>query len=409
MSAGGWGGYRVIEAALAERRRRSAALDRQARLMQRYRIVTAKAKARRARKVAAIDVTVAKSLGETSETSSTDQIEAHNAELERELDHVEARLTRAEQEESRAQLEQHLAEIANAEAVAGLRARAEAERQARAASRPANEHRPRPAEPTTAPEHDARDVAEVVAAIVADARPAATAGEGDELERLAEEVVRDGDGAEIRLRRLKRLASRIMGSTHERAQAAKRAARLRDTLDGLPGAAVARARELLDEIVAGERALVSSDVERIERIRAEAEAEAERVYVAEQLDEAIRRAGCEVQQGFATEVLTGRAGYVGVPDSPEHAVEWELGDDGFRWRTVRASGQPDPGADASAQQLTCRMLGEVTANAYESGVRIRLSESAEPGEMAVEYVAAAQQALGRRTAAPDYKTRSIDR
>jgi len=402
--------FQVDPAVLAEQRRRVAARDSYVTLVQRRNALAAKHAARRRRNLTQVNVDLGGELAAVDD-ATTETIETWNAQMVDKLQRAEAEIAAAEHAERTDEVNRRLASLADGGTEARLKARAAAERRERSRPAPkaAEPERTPPSRPHPSGPSSAKLLDEVTSA-VARLRPGVGDAEREEVETLAERVLAEQSGrSRSLLVELQVRVQRSNASARARADAAAQARTLLDGLHGLSGTAIDRARRLLDSVIAGDAALLTADVERIGRIRAAAEADAARSYVASELAAAFRAASCPVQEGFATEVLAGRRAYTSLADEDDHAVEVQLRDEQVLVRVVRTQGSADASADTAAEREFCRRFGTVSADVHSRGVRLRLTRHTPPGQTPVPLAEAAADALETLAQAAEPKARRVER
>lgn len=389
MSGPKCAGYTVDDAVVRERRRRQAAMHRYSRLQAERQATAAVIRARKLR--SAVDVVP--HLGsdlDRVESADTGVIEAWCAGVAPLVAEATALMAQVEQGERASALANTLAAIESDPAVAQIRRRAADAR----AARQAQEHL---ADAPPGVSESAKDKATLLAEIellVSRLDPDSTSDERDLIEACARDVAAGVFGSSG-LVELGSLVQKIGRTCDQRRRSVAEAERLLVSLDGLTGSAVEWARRLLANVRSGGVALLDVDAVRIAEVRAKAEDELRRLYVAEQLAVAFASAGCEIEQGFKTDVTSGSPAYIASRESSEHAIEVILHGSTVDLRVVRATGSSDAKSDTAAEVSFCRDLGTVSAQLHRRGVDLTLLSHEPAGALAVEIVPGAGAVIGR--------------
>lgn len=407
MSSESSGRYSINAELARQRQRLAAAAGHCQQLLARRALLEAQLKARGRRSV---DVDLGK--GISPDTAAVDELEAWNDRTSTALAKADQEMARLDQAERAAALRDELASLTGGRSITRIEqeaAAARAQRSARAeAARAEVKVTTTSEEVTHAAPVDMEQVLAIVERVVAHVPSGATEDERQSVDDVARAIPSSGDE---RVRTLiVELHARVQKIEH-RVKAHHADVEVAEDLmrgfDGLKGPDVDGARALLEKVIHGADALVSRDKKRLEAIRLAAERRAEREFVVAQLAAAFESVGCEVEEGFATAVLAGRAGYIAERESDDHAIEVSVDAEGFAMRVVRAGGASDADADLAAQRSFCKALGTVSADLFDAGVE--LDAEVVPAGAPVVRVDAAQRVRTRVGADAEKRTRQVDR
>lgn len=231
-----------------------------------------------------------------------------------------------------------------------------------------------------------------IESVVTDLDADATATEREQVNGAARAVLLESTVSPFTLlTQLKVLVQQVGTSAAEREHDRQKALGLLRSLDGIVGNEVDDLRQLLERVVGGSTPLTGVDAARVSDVRARAIVEEDRQYVAEHLAAAFSELGYEVDGQFARELASGDRAYAFLSESPDHAVEIQLGAGRYSYRLVHTDPGADPTRDAGFELALCKAIGHATSEGHERGVQFTIDDHHAPGSEPVAFVAEARE------------------
>jgi len=241
-----------------------------------------------------------------------------------------------------------------------------------------------------------------IESVVARLDPEASAAEREQVNSAARSVLMDSTlSSDTMLTQLKVLVQRVGKSSAKRRDDRELALGLVRVLDGIIGAEADDLRQLLERVASGSTPLAGVDAARVSDVRARAIAEEDRLLVAELVATAFSKEGYDLGPEFSRDLASGDPAYAFVSDSPDHAVEVQLGAGKYSYRLVHSNQNADSSRDADLELLACKAIGRATAEGHDGGAQFTIDEHRPPGSAPVPFAAKARERRRGRTAADD--------